>query len=523
MKPCSCAYSRELQPGLAVGKRVPVGAPAPRSEVHLVDRDGRVVALPGAAPSHPGLVVPVVRKIGHGRRGAAQLGGERERVGLLDRVALACLDPELVVVAGLPAREGSRPHTARGDGCERVHARVPAVAVADERHRRRVGGPHRELVPRPAGGVRAEPFVEPVVPALVEQMEIVGGQPRHALLLRGPIEAFECVSDRRERIQLLDRVRGPPSERLVPVAAARDVLRFRFQPEILERREHERGAAATEPGQCRAEHRAGIDRVVGLGFEVAGRTQRGEQCAARNRCEIVPPCRERREVVGVDAGERARPGRLRDRVFLVGKLELRDPDAERAVAAHRAGGLGGNGAEVLADDRRAMALRDQADRRPVLLGRVVHVRAVGGRRSGRDHPEAVESHDVVEAQRPRVLQLFVEARGEVRVAVGAGRARVEGREAPVLTGGLEAVGRRADVGAGREQVGVGGDVVPVAVGADRQVDVERLSARDRARSRAARADPPSPIARTRGTRRRRARCSRSRPGTPRRRTRRGAR
>ncbi len=64
---------------------------------------------------------------------------------------------------------------------------APAVEIADDRHPARVRRPHREMNPGDAVRrmqVRAEFVVQPEVPALLEQINIVLGEQADALLHR---------------------------------------------------------------------------------------------------------------------------------------------------------------------------------------------------------------------------------------------------------------------------------------------------------------------------------------------------
>ena len=94
------------------------------------------------------------------------------------RAALPALDRELVRLARTPAREASGPEARGADRFERVGPVGPAVALAEQRDRARVRRPHGEPDPV-AVEVRAEAFVEPEVPALVEEVQVVGGESGH--------------------------------------------------------------------------------------------------------------------------------------------------------------------------------------------------------------------------------------------------------------------------------------------------------------------------------------------------------
>ena len=169
------------EPALAVRAAAPPGA-----EVHLVDGDRRVERALRPPPRHPGAVAPLVLEgRDAGARARRLLGVERERVGLLDDVARARLDPVLVAVAargaGHEALEDPRPRAR----AQRVARRVPAVPVADHGHARGVRRPHREVRAGPAlllARVGAELLPEPEVAPFVEEVEVVVAEERG----RGP-------------------------------------------------------------------------------------------------------------------------------------------------------------------------------------------------------------------------------------------------------------------------------------------------------------------------------------------------
>ena len=144
------------------------GDPAPRAEVHLVDRDrpgGRL-----GAPLHPCLVGPVVGEVGDHRGRRRWLDGRRaDRVDLLHPLAEVARDD---VAVGVPdERTGDVPGPDPRPP-DLLHAlAVPAVEVAEHLDRRGVRRPHGE--PR-AGrvGVGAEAVVQVAVGALVEQEQV---------------------------------------------------------------------------------------------------------------------------------------------------------------------------------------------------------------------------------------------------------------------------------------------------------------------------------------------------------------
>ena len=91
---------------------------------------------------------------------------------------------------------------------------------------------------------------------------------------------------------------------------------------------------------------------------------------------------------------------------------------------------------------RARALeREDAEQ---VVGREAHVGSLGARPPRGDPELPKESHHVIDAERAGVAEGRAQKADPVAVAVAAKRVRVERRQAPVLAGGREPVGRRAE-------------------------------------------------------------------------------
>jgi hypothetical protein len=147
----------------------------PRAQVDLVDRPRRVEPVAGVAPRHPRGVLPRVGLRPDDRRGGRRrLGGGGERVGLVEHLAAARVDAELVAVAGRGVDGAALPQP-RAAARRQPVAALPVVPVAEHLDALGVGGPQRE--PGAVGaGVRAQPLVQLVVRALVEQVQVVVGE-----------------------------------------------------------------------------------------------------------------------------------------------------------------------------------------------------------------------------------------------------------------------------------------------------------------------------------------------------------
>jgi hypothetical protein len=170
-----------------------IGVAAPRSRVHLVDRERRVEHRPApTARRHPHRVTPRMSSemVGDGGGAGRTLVGQREWIDLLEHLAVAGLERELVEDAVAEARDERLPQPAGAEAAQRMRARVPSVEVADHRRLPRVRRPDDERVSRLAGdGRRASAHLLPRAQpgALAEEIGLVVGN--HPLRFRGVLGA----------------------------------------------------------------------------------------------------------------------------------------------------------------------------------------------------------------------------------------------------------------------------------------------------------------------------------------------
>ncbi|MCY1525382.1 hypothetical protein D9M68_603590 [compost metagenome] len=122
-----------------------------------------------------------------------------------------------------------------------------------------------------------------------------------------------------------------------------------------------------------------------------------------------------------------------------------------------------HGAQVFADDERAVAPCLQRGQREQRLHRIAQVGAAGGRRAVRHQPQPRHAEDVVDAQAAGLRQRRAQHVDEGGVSAGGERARRKGGQTPVLPQRIMDVRRRAD-GDARHQVGLAAPCV-AAVGA----------------------------------------------------------
>ncbi len=173
----------EMRGDVAIVRQRPVRAP-PRSQVKLVDAQGRVHRVVLVARAHPLLVAPFVIEAPRARRaGRCHFRVERERVCTILLRALARRDGELVRVARSNSGDIGLPDArVVPTGIELVDAGFPAVPFADDGNVARVGRPDRDV--RAVGVVAreelaAQALVERRVRSLAEEVDVLVGEDAH--------------------------------------------------------------------------------------------------------------------------------------------------------------------------------------------------------------------------------------------------------------------------------------------------------------------------------------------------------
>ncbi len=147
----------------------------------------------------------------HGRRAGRYFGGKSERVRLQNETFVRRHHLELVARTGVGTRDEQLPHPRVTQRPHRVQTAVPEVPVPHDADRFGIGRPHGESRARYAlvyARVGAEHFPQPVVAALVEQVQVKVSESRPQ-----PVRVVE------------DEPRGPGRAvgRLQPVAGSRGV------------------------------------------------------------------------------------------------------------------------------------------------------------------------------------------------------------------------------------------------------------------------------------------------------------
>jgi hypothetical protein len=164
----------EQGPHLPVTEEVAVGAAAPRAQVHLIDRHGRVLPIDRGAPGQPVGIAPgiaVVRRHQTGGLGA-QLEGAGIGVHLDQGMAALGAQLELVQAADPQPRYEQFPDPGAAPGAHGVDATIPIVEVSHYARPLGAGGPDGEPHPGDAvhlAGVGAQhPVGVPVVTLAVQ-------------------------------------------------------------------------------------------------------------------------------------------------------------------------------------------------------------------------------------------------------------------------------------------------------------------------------------------------------------------
>ena len=135
----------QLDGQLAVTEDVAVGAPAPRAEMHLVDRDGAVEQGLGCPLGEPRLISPLVGAPLHDAGGLRRrLRRPGQRVRLEDPPPIGADDPEFVPGSGSDAGDEELPDPAAPQRAHRLGTGVPPIGVAHQADPSGVGSPDRE-------------------------------------------------------------------------------------------------------------------------------------------------------------------------------------------------------------------------------------------------------------------------------------------------------------------------------------------------------------------------------------------
>ena len=337
---------------------------------------------------------------------------------------------------------------------------VPAVEVPDDGDALGVGRPHGEEDPRDTTDghrmgtellVQAEmaPLVEQVNVERVEQADPQDrlGSPRQAIDRAGRHppsilpERRQGFVHRRIVHDLLQRGRCEA----VPVrpfrACSGQVDRVGLPDQVVELNEHEPGVATGQLAMDGGEHGGrrprAVERVAllgaGLFLSELGEAlshmgpfgpllvgRRDVQLAALDALVDVspaPPAGERGQIVGRERGHRTGGRCLQHRLAVAADGELRDVGTPDACGLHALANLVVDGAKVLADDVRMVALCLDRQYGQQLFERHLHVDTVAGLGSAGDPEQPLQSHYVIDAQHPGHTQVVRQRGAELLVTV----------------------------------------------------------------------------------------------------------
>ena len=185
-----------------------------------------------------------------------------------------------------------------------------------------------------------------------------------------------------------------------------------------------------------------------------------------------PPARQRRQVMGRDAGDGQRGIVGRRQKIGAAPLEPQDAHAEDVGAGQRLAKAVGHGAEILAHHHAGAALALQRDMADEIVEGIGEIGALGGLRPVGHDEEARQAHRVIDAQHAGVTHVGAEQRAKTAPAVARRSDGVGRRKIPDLPLRRERIGRRADADAKREFPGARPALRAVGRRADGEIAIE---------------------------------------------------
>ena len=149
----------------------------------LVHRDGSFQRIVGSACHHPIAIVPGVVDVPHYRGSPRRLLMKQpEGIGFIHLVAMVIgFDVKLVEGSFADARDEAFPDARVSARTKAVHLRMPVIETANDRDFTGVWGPHAEAgadFTARVDDVGTHSLVDPVVRALVEEVQILFGEQR---------------------------------------------------------------------------------------------------------------------------------------------------------------------------------------------------------------------------------------------------------------------------------------------------------------------------------------------------------
>src|SRR4029450_8655606 len=186
----------------------------------------------------------------------------------------------------------------------------------------------------------------------------------------------------------------------------------------------------------------------------------------------MPKAGESWGIMSVQAG-RVVVRRLLERSLRIGGYaELADVHAVDSMFFQHLVYVGRHGAEILTDYLGLMPGRFQTQDCIEFISRIVDVNCFAGPKAARDPKFTVESHDMIDAEHSRILEMMAQTLDIVTIALLSKPVGLQWRKAPVLALGEKAVRRRASAGVKRKHLTLAPDIGGVGVYSQREVELK---------------------------------------------------
>ena len=415
----------------------------------------------------------------------AQRGDQRVEIGLA-----ADLGIELVVVHHVVAVRASRPRAQEGRRVQVAHAQLREVG----HDRRRVGEGEVAMqldAIRRARDARRARVGRRGLDARRASAGLHAGAGRCARMAAQMAAKRPSASQSSRSSGALRRQLG-----CMLLGGGRDVGLFGLSEDVLELQRHEHAGRARDVAvhardffareragggggrrQALARERTGeplaIGRAVGEQTLAQLRRRKERERVAHAEVAALPVTLERGQVVRADRDERLHGiGSGREEFAVLRALEIEHAIGQDAGARGHGAEIVGNGAQVLAHHERAMTAAFERKHADHLAQGIAHVGAFGGAGALGNPVQAREPHHVVDAQAAGVAHVRGHELAEGAEAIGGEAMRNPRRQAPVLPGLVELVGRRAHVHAAREALRIVPGLRTAGIGAHGEIAIQ---------------------------------------------------
>src|SRR3990172_1644820 len=146
------------------------------------------------------------------------------------------------------------------------------------------------------------------------------------------------------------------------------------------------------------------------------------------------------------------------------------------MSGHRGVYIGWYGAEVFAGDLGSLPMGFETDDGVEFVGAMMHIHTLASRESPGNPVQAVQPHDMVEAQQAGVTEMMAQTLDVVAVTLAPNRFGAKRRKPPVLAFDEESVRRRAPVRFQGEKRALAPNVIAVPVYAEGKIEIKRSAA-----------------------------------------------